>query len=686
MSISYEKLMTSIEETALIGGWWYDIASDNLEWTSALRAIHEVEQDYEPRIESAITFYNEAYAEQIKDALQLTVTTGKAYKIKASITTAKGNVKWVFASGMANYEGNKLTATYGVFQDITADVIRAENLIKTNDITQITLDSLVEGVVVINAAGKITKFNQASENIFKYHRRDIIGKPIEILMPEPHRNHHQAYLANYHETKVANIVGIGREVIGLKSDGTSFPMHISINSIDGPSGQGFVGTIRDLTEEKQIKTQLDRLSHYDNLTGLPNRVSLINYLQKADSTKVITLIAINLHDFKKINLAYDFAEGDVVLKALAQRLTDFTGLHHFAAKDIADRFWLVIDHRYIKDLENCIIELMSFLKQAINGDKNRRHHISICMGVASSQNNDMLSNLITRAETALFSAKQKGINEICYFENLLAEQIISKYQIETDLRVALGEQALECWLQPKVNQDFKTIAAEVLVRWKGKDGQYIPPDEFIHIAEKTGLIMPLGAYVANKTAQMLAQINKLKPDFTLAMNVSPIQFLQANFAPKLVACFDSHQANLANLTIEITETLLIGDVKIVTDTINELGRYGIRISIDDFGTGHSNLKRIIDMPIFELKIDKQFVNNCLIDKKSEHLLSAIVSMSKVMDYSIVAEGVESLEIAKHCINLGVDILQGYYFGKAEPYRSFVKKHVENVHAVELVSQ
>jgi PAS domain S-box-containing protein/diguanylate cyclase (GGDEF)-like protein len=684
MSISYEKLMSSIEETALGGGWWYDIETHVLEWTTNLRAIHEVEQDYEPSIENASTFYNEPYAQQIQEAIQLTAMTGSSYKMKASITTAKGNIKWLIVSGMANYKENKLTAIYGAFQDISAEVTRAEELIKTKDTTQITLDSLVEGVVVINAAGKITKFNKASENIFKYHRKDIIGKPIETLMPEPYRSHHESYIQNYQKTKVAKIIGIGREVIGIKADGSTFPMHLSINSVDGPSGQGFVGTIRDLTEEKQIQAQLERLSHYDSLTGLPNRVSLINYLHNTDSAKVITLVAINLHDFKKINLAYDFAEGDFVLKELAQRLIDFTNVHHFAAKDIADRFWFVIDHTYIKDLESFIIELMSFLKQSITGNKSK-HHINLCMGVASSQNNDLLSNLIPRAETALFTAKQKGVNEICYFENLLVEQIISKYQIETDLRLAIGEQILECWLQPKVNQNFETISAEVLVRWKGKDGHYIPPDKFIHIAEKTGLILPLGAYVANKTAQMLAQINLIKPDFTLAMNVSPIQFLQANFVSKLVSCFHTYQANLANLTIEITETLLISDIKIVTDIIEELGQYGIKISIDDFGTGHSNLKRIIDMPIFELKIDKQFVNNCLIDKKSEHLLSAIVSMSKVMDYSIVAEGVESLDIAKHCINLGVDILQGYYFGKAEPYPSFVKKFVEHTNTVELVT-
>jgi PAS domain S-box-containing protein/diguanylate cyclase (GGDEF)-like protein len=669
MQTRYDNILRAIEHSAFIGGWWYEVETASLIWTDAIRHIHEVDDDYIPTVKDAITFYNSPYEKQIKTAVVLCIKTGKPYNIKARITTAKGNIKWIYSYGAAHHINNKMVAIYGTFQDITDAVEESERLIKTTNATQITLDSLVEGLIVINLEGTITAFNKAAENIFKYNREDIIGQRIETLMPEPFRSRHHGYMQNYQKTKVAKIIGIGREVIGLKSDGSTFPMHVSINPIEGPLGLGYVGTIRDLSEEKRIAEKLDWLSHFDNLTRLPNRVSLINYLNKAEQQRKLALVAINLHDFKKINLCYDMGEGDFVLQAIATRISDFAGSHHFAFKDIADHFWLVIDTDYTQDLASTVDKLKCTLQQVISG--KAEHYMSISLGVACVQHNNILTSLIAHAETALFSSKQKGVNQICYFEDLQVEKLVSEYQVEIALRQALKNQMLACWLQPKVDSQYKIVSAEVLVRWQDENGHYIPPDQFIGVAEKTGLIVPLGKFVTNKTAEMLANFNLINPDFTLAMNVSPLQFLQPNFVFELVDCFNKNKANLANLTIEITETLLINDVSTVRSIIDELCEYGISISIDDFGTGHSNLKRIIDMSISELKIDKQFVQNCLTDKKSEHLLSAIVGLSKVMNYQIVAEGVESLDVAQHCIELGIDFLQGYYFGKPQSYGCFI---------------
>jgi PAS domain S-box-containing protein len=343
MQTRYDNILRAIEHSAFIGGWWYEVETASLIWTDAIRHIHEVDDDYIPTVKDAITFYNSPYEKQIKTAVVLCIKTGKPYNIKARITTAKGNIKWIYSYGAAHHINNKMVAIYGTFQDITDAVEESERLIKTTNATQITLDSLVEGLIVINLEGTITAFNKAAENIFKYNREDIIGQRIETLMPEPFRSHHHGYMQNYQKTKVAKIIGIGREVIGLKSDGSTFPMHVSINPIEGPLGLGYVGTIRDLSEEKRIAEKLDWLSHFDNLTRLPNRVSLINYLNKAEQQRKLALVAINLHDFKKINLCYDMGEGDFVLQAIATRISDFAGSHHFAFKDIADHFWLVID-------------------------------------------------------------------------------------------------------------------------------------------------------------------------------------------------------------------------------------------------------------------------------------------------------------------------------------------------------
>ena len=668
-SISYKKLLGSIGKAADVGGWWYEIDSQTLGWTDEVCAIHELEAGVQPDTKTALGFYLPPYDTQVTAAFAQLLTTGEPYKIKAMIKTAKGNVKWVMTHGAAHYRRNKMTAVYGAFQDITADVQESERQQRTADTTRVTLDSLVEALVAIDISGKITAFNKAAESIFQYQRADILGKPIETLMPEPYRSYHSNYMHNYHKTKDAKIIGIGREVTGLRADGSTFPMHLSVNHIDGPDGKGYVGTIRDLSEEKRIAQKLEWLSHYDDVTGLPNRVSLISYLSKTDSQKSLTLVAINLDYFSKINLAHGYAEGNIVLKTVAERLTAIAGEHHIAGKDIADRFWLIIDNNYVLDVKKILRQLVDALTQPIAGS-GIEHFFTVSIGVASRQRSDMLNDLVSRAETALFSAKQKGVGQMCFYEAMLAEQIVAEYNMELALREALQKQQLECWLQPQVNKQFKLVSAEVLVRWKGDDGKYIAPDKFIGIAEKTGLIAPLGYFVAQQTAKMLASINQIAADFRLAMNVSPQQFVQPNFIAELVSSFSQHQANLSNLIVEITESVLSCDIESVNGLLAELGNYGVKISIDDFGTGHSNIKRIIDMPISELKIDKQFVLDCCSDEKSEYLLSAIISLAKVMHHTTVAEGVETLEIAEHCIKLGVDTLQGYYFGKAVPFSEF----------------
>ncbi|MBB1440042.1 PAS domain S-box protein, partial [Shewanella sp. SG41-4] len=198
----YDKILRAIEHTAVIGGWWYDVKTASLMWTDAIRHIHEVDDDYMPTIKDTVTFYNSPYNRQIKKSVVLCIKAGIPYNIKASITTAKGNIKWVYAYGAAHHINNKMVAIYGAFQDITDAVEESERLIKTTNATQITLDSLVEGLIAINLEGTITAFNKAAEIMFKYNREDIIGQRIEKLMTEPFRSNHHGYMKNYEKTKV----------------------------------------------------------------------------------------------------------------------------------------------------------------------------------------------------------------------------------------------------------------------------------------------------------------------------------------------------------------------------------------------------------------------------------------------------------------------------------------------------
>ena len=673
----FKQLLFSIEQAGNVGGWWLNLQDNKLIWTDGTRFIHEVEPDFQPDVASALAFYQPPYDMLIKQAVETALQSGKPYSLKAKIKTATGQEKWVHTAGYVSYQSDgEPGALYGSFRDITAETEEVNRRLLESDVNQTVVDSLVEGLITIKSDGTILSFNKAAENIFKYKKHQVIGKPVELLMPEPHRIRHDSYIKNYERTGEAKIIGIGREVEGRKSDGTIFPLHLSVNKVSSQHEASYIGTLRDLSREKEVINKLEWLSHYDELTGLPNRTFILNYLANKLAAGSVTLFAIDLDYFSKINLTHGFDEGNVILKTISDRLLQSISDLHFVGKDIADRFWVVLEQEQINDgtaLNQKLLNLLQVIAQPVDAPL-AEHFLTASIGVAVGLPGSSASSLLSHAEAALYCAKQKGRNQICYYEQNLSSSVISEYQIERELRAALRNNELQCWLQPKANRQHKIVSAEVLIRWIKPDGSFIPPDQFISVAEKMGLINKVGHYVAQQTAKMLAQINAQHADFSLAMNVSPKEFMQQDFVSNLQAAFTACSANMNNLTIEITENLLLNDEQLVNKTMDTLAALGISFSIDDFGTGYSNLKRIMDIPLTELKIDKQFIMNICDDERSFHLAKAIVNMAKAMQYRVVAEGVESERIARQCIDLGIDILQGYHFSKPVPFNVFKEKY------------
>lgn len=675
----HKRIFEAIEEVADVGGWLFDVERQTVFWSRRTRLIHEMPAGSTPTLVESINYYLPEYRELVDSKLSHAIATGGVFAFKAKIQTHKDNVRWVSAYGKAevNPINQKVDYVYGSFQDITESMDELQRVQEQQNVLETILDNILEGLIVINQKGLIQSFNKAAEDIFGYTEESVIGENIKMLMPEPNRGRHDSYLQNYHKTKQAKIIGIGRDVEGQHSDGSLFPVALSIAEVEINNQKHFLGTVRDLSKEQESANRIEWLSHYDEATGLPNRNFLLNYLNNTEFEHCLVIVTLNIDFFSRIYLAYGMKESEVVIQELSERLTKYCATEDFICRDLADRFWIVLSGECWcnkSKLESFIESLLKLISEPLN-IHGHQHFLSASVGVAQSQHAQSPVALLSKAELALHESRKRGRGLYTINDGASSnEEIIQNYRLEQELRRAIDSNQIECWIQPKMDCALNLCSAEVLVRWRKDDGTLVFPDQFIPLAESSGLMAALGDVIIEQTASMLTTLHQLDSDMSLAMNVSPAQFLKDSFATKLVDTFAKHDAPLSNLIIEITENLLISDSMDVNDKVEALTRQGVTFSIDDFGTGYSNLKRIQDISLSELKIDKSFTWQCEDGGSGVELVRAMIALAKSMKLHVVAEGVETAEQVRILLAMGVDFLQGYYFDKPLEFELFLEKY------------
>lgn len=673
METIYSHIFKAIEESANIGGWWLNLKTNECHWTDGTRRIHEVDDDFTPTLEDAINFYLPEHRKAITESISNAINHKVPFSLDARITSARGNIKWVKADGIALFEDGLAKCLFGTFRDIEETVKARKVLSVAKRRNRITINSLIEGIITIDREGIIDSFNHAAEKMFGYKAIEVLGRSVNILMPQqPHGNNHHKYIDAYIKTGVSKIIGVGRELEARRKDGTIFPIQLGVNEFKYEGNIGFVGTIRDLSKEKESANKLKWATLYDDITGLPNRSFLVQYLSEKKFPAGITLIALDIDSFSRINLANGYEEGNCVLRVVAKRIGEVIKDNHFLARDLADRFWICLNNHHLysqNEIDEILLNIFASVKKRIHGDHSE-HFIQVTAGISNSNTDIPATTIISQAESALYEAKNNARGRSYYYQQEHLDDLLFEYNLEKKLRDAIYQGDIECWLQPKVDTNGHMVSAEVLCRWSC-DGSFIPPDVFIPIAEKTDLIEDLGDYVANQTAVMLHQINQSLEGFSLAMNASPKQFLSPKFDIKIQKIFEKHQADINNLTIEITENLLLDNQEQVDTLMSSLDQSGIKISIDDFGTGYSNLKRIMDIPIKEIKVDKNFILDVTTSERSSTLVKSICQIARSLNATVVAEGVENEEISRWCVQQGIDFQQGYFHGKPMPFNHFI---------------
>lgn len=429
----------------------------------------------------------------------------------------------------------------------------------------------------------------------------------------------------------------------------------------------------ELNKQKALTYQ----ANHDYLTRLHNRYYLDSYMPELSPDTAYSLLFIDMDNFKTINDNYGHEVGDRVLCETAKRLLSQTSNDDIVARYSGDEFIVVsfnTSHTYLEQLSQSILALLNdpFLI------KDYQFILSASIGIAryprDGENND---EIIRYADLAMYESK-KARNQVTFFEDSLKQAYLHTTQIELELKHALLGQEFYMVYQPQVTPDGHLHGVEALIRWENAQLGFVPPDQFISVAEAIGEMPAIGRFVLARSLQEMTELRKetgLK--FTLSINISVTQFHHHRFFDELMTLTKKYQFDNLRLVLEVTENVFIEDVAGVQSLLRRIKSHGIRCSLDDFGTGYSSLNLLKRLPIDELKIDKSFVDDMLDDKAAYSMVEWIIIIAKKLGISTVAEGVETAEQRQALTQLGCDIFQGYHFSKPLNKHDLVQYMLKN---------
>ncbi|MBO5165686.1 MAG: bifunctional diguanylate cyclase/phosphodiesterase [Lachnospiraceae bacterium] len=433
--------------------------------------------------------------------------------------------------------------------------------------------------------------------------------------------------------------------------------------------------IRDITKFKNQNDELKYMAYYDSLTGLYNRnyfvMRLGEFVRKAEEEQcVVSVLFIDIDDFRKINDGMGLVVGDEVVQQYGQFLCSFLSENVIVCHMNSDVFCMAIyDPCGSRTVEAIHKKIQERIQKGFVLTNGLELHLTVSIGVAEyPEASKSALELINCAEIVMFKAKSAGKDSIQYFDAPILRDFLDTVAIENKLKEAVFNKNFCLHFQPQYCTDNQKLrGVEALIRWRDEENKMISPAVFIPIAEKNGAIIPIGNWVMEESIRYYAEW-KRKYDYPLIMsiNISAIQYKRKDFVPQLLDIMQRYQVEPSEIELEITESILIEDFAEVKEKLMMLRDYGIRISLDDFGTGFSSLAYLNGLPIDTLKIDKSFVDRVNTDESTRIITESIVSMVSRLGYESVAEGVETKEQLEYMQKIGCNVIQGYLLGKPMP--------------------
>ncbi|CAN7692155.1 EAL domain-containing protein [Pseudoduganella sp. LjRoot289] len=458
-------------------------------------------------------------------------------------------------------------------------------------------------------------------------------------------------------------------------------------SDEGGNNTHWVAVERDITERKKSEDDIHRLAYFDVLTGLPNRRLLMDRIDKllasSERGKLYSAVMfIDLDNFKYINDARGHATGDALLKNAAARLAQLMRKADTVARIGGDEFVVLLAHlgSVHAAAAHAALLVAEKIRAAIAQDfeiDGQTYSSSASIGVTllpkGEHGEQSAQDLLREADIAMYRAKADGRNGIAFFEAAMQAEVEQRLNLERGLAHAIEHGELAMHFQAQVDRSGAVIGAELLMRWQRADGSWVSPALFIPLAEESGQILALGDWAIRQACAAVLQLAQAGHALPLSVNVSPNQFRQAGFVEQVRALLAETGAPAGMLIFEVTEGLLVENLEDTVLRMRQLAALGIRFSIDDFGTGYSSLAYLKKMPLYELKIDRSFIQDTPNDASVTAIVQTILAMAHHLDLKVVAEGVETQAQADFLISSDCHAMQGYLYARPAPFAELMAR-------------
>jgi diguanylate cyclase (GGDEF)-like protein/PAS domain S-box-containing protein len=561
------------------------------------------------------------------------------------------------------------------------DEIKLANLAQ---FTQSIFASSPLPTIVTDCGGLIVSVNPAAERALWYAKEELIGQTALVLLePQAVARRAGALSQELGATVESNIeVLTARPRRGLvedaewkvlRKDGSSFEAQLTISGLNGENGEisGLILIGYDITERKRAQEYIAHLAHHDALTGLPTRTLLhdrmgVSISRAIRSRKKVALLMIDLDQFKKVNDLLGHHVGDELLVQVAKRLQAGVRLSDTVARMGGDEFVVLLSDLSSRDEAEAIAEKLRGGLQFPVAIGTQTIHVTASIGLCLyPDNGESGETLLQNADAAMYRVKSDGRNAVQSFTLEMASASSRKRELEANLHHALAQKELELVWQPQVSlADGRITGAEALLRWRSGRLGNVAPNEFIPVAEESGLIVPIGEWVLRTACREGRELQeRLGRPILIAVNISPRQFQQETL-PSMIAETLAEVGMAANtLELEITENILVSDSPRPMAILEQVRALGVRVAIDDFGTGFSSMSYILRFRVDRLKIDRSFVRNMIADPDSRAVTTAVTALASGLNINVVAEGVETASHRDLLQQIGCDEAQGYLYSR-----------------------
>lgn len=600
------------------------------------------------------------------------------YSAEFRLQCKDGDYKWVLSRGsIVNWDRqNKPQRLIGLHADISIEKENQQNIIKIHsakkelEAQKFAMDqhSLVS---ITDIKGTILYANVKFCSVSGYSRDELVGA------------NHRMLNSQYHPTKFWRemFLTISRghtwhgEILNIAKDGKKYWVNTTIvPNYEHEKLVGYTSIRTDITQQKELQSELERRAHYDDLTDLPNRALLADRLTQAmaqsqRNQQIVAVAFMDLDGFKYVNDTYGHSEGDEVLIIISKRIRESLRTGDTLGRIGGDEFVAILTGlEKIEDIQPLMERILKSVSAPIT-QHNFTIHVSLSIGITFYPLDDVDGDQLMRhADQAMYIAKQGGKNNYKLFDTQLNDSLTYHHKALEEIESALIKNEFVLFYQPKVNMlTGELFGLEALIRWQHPDKGLIPPDDFLPLIEGHNISLNIGWWVIEQALSQIVQWRKLGQSASISVNVSAYQLQQENFISELTTLLGRYPSVIpGDLELEVLESYILSNVDQVSSTMNACHELGIQFSLDDFGTGYSSLTHLKQLPAYMIKIDRTFIRDILVDSDDRAIVKGVIGLAESFKRDVIAEGVETIEHGTALLGLGCIYGQGYGIARPMP--------------------